>query len=259
MNDVKYKTFTAALAFAVWSGTTTAAPITIGAQNFGDVNDASDTDVNYGGSGIPTDPVAWSTFTDAAGNTLILGLGSHGRYGNPDPTNPSDNVYEGVTGLNNGGRAGALEGATWNFNWFAEVIPAENSTTTLADLGVELLYDFDPGAGTEESDHGVIPLSSFASQSDTPVFVSQSSQNATFGWLQPDSTFLAVTPDNFFDPFAPGEYTFALQSDVGDVGIQVNVSEVPLPAAAWLFLSAMGGLFGVKRWGRKRSAATATA
>jgi hypothetical protein len=239
-----------------WNDAASAASVTVGSQNFGDVNTASATEVTYGGNGIPTDPVAWSEFISAEG-TLILGLGSHGRYDNPDQDSVNG-VYEAVAGVNDGGSVNNGSGATWNFNWFVEFIPAGNSTTTLADLGVNLLYDFDPDADTPESEHGVIPLSSFAAQGADPL-VSQSSQNATFGWLQTGSGFLLTTPNNSFDPFAAGEYTFALQSNLGNVGIQVNVSPVPLPAAAWLFLSAIGGMFGVKRWGRKKSAATVTA
>jgi len=40
-----------------------------------------------------------------------------------------------------------------------------------------------------------------------------------------------------------------------DWKISIETAVVPLPAAAWLFVSALGGLFGVKRWKRERSGA----
>ena len=83
MKPFKIARTTPALALAgllAVSTTATAAPITIGSQNFDDVDDASSTTVDFNGSGIPTDPVAWSSFTDGDRNELILGLGTHGRH-----------------------------------------------------------------------------------------------------------------------------------------------------------------------------------
>lgn len=73
----------------------------------------------------------------------------------------------------------------------------------------------------------------------------------------PEAAFAAANP-----------YTFSILSGVATVtfkiddnpltdnrgGLTLSVSEVPLPAAAWLFLSALGGMAGIKRMKRSRSA-----
>ncbi|MEM7098681.1 MAG: VPLPA-CTERM sorting domain-containing protein [Pseudomonadota bacterium] len=51
------------------------------------------------------------------------------------------------------------------------------------------------------------------------------------------STDFEVNIFRAFDPGATGDIRFALTS----------ISAVPLPAAAWLFISALGGLFGIRK------------
>jgi len=98
----------------------------------------------------------------------------------------------------------------------------------------------------------VIDLSTLLAGVDPSALVTQSSQNATFGFLQPgNSTSVVTPPSTAFDPFAAGSYTFALRSNQGSVGIEMNV--VPLPAAGWMLLTAFGGLGLVAR--RRRKAA----
>ena len=222
-------------------------------QSFGDLNAATSTTVDFTGDGIPTDPSAIATFAGSNGDTLLLGLTAHQRFANPPLGNDGAGTYSAQAGANDGTPGNPGNRATWNFAWFAEVI-GENGST-LNDYGVTLLYDLDPGIGTDESDLGSWDIGASASAdpniSDT---LFQSSQNATFGFLANDFPgFISAPSFTAFDPFAAGQYSFALRSTLGEVAINVEVSPVPLPAAGWLLLSAFGGLGLVAR--RRRKAA----
>jgi len=225
-------------------------------DSFADLNAATTTDVTFTGSGIPTDPSAIRSFTNAAGDTLLLGLTAHQRFSeNPPLTNDGNGTFFATAGLNTPpSDPSGLQGATWNFAWFAEVKRGANSTATLADFALELLYDFDPGANTPVSDHGRLMSSTlefFGPDQDGLIY--QGSQNLAFNFLANDLPEFIIAPGGSFDPFAGGEYTFALRSNLGDVAIQVNVAPIPLPAAGWLLLTAVGGLGLAAR--RRRKAA----
>ncbi len=90
-------------------------------------------------------------------------------------------------------------------------------------------------------------------------------------WDGPDTAALVATPGGSMtidtDPTASQVDTFDLSS-LGEItsftitdtkfggiftlrGLEVQVTPVPLPAAAWLFMSALGGLVGARRMRRK--------
>ena len=55
----------------------------------------------------------------------------------------------------------------------------------------------------------------------------------------------------FTFPLGEGDYTFLIQdtgAETSDYHLSFEVSAVPLPAAAWLFISGLMGLFGLKRF-----------
>lgn len=214
-----------------------AAPVTPTFTDFGLLPGAT-----FGGSGIPNDRVAISTFSTSDGSSLTLGLAATERYSNQPVTDDGAGTYTALTGANNGTPGDGGTAAVWNFSFFAELTPGRFGTTdTLASLGVQLLYDLDPGQGTDRSDLGVINLG-LASGGSLLV---EDSQNATFAFLASGIPGF-VTPPTFssFDPNVTGEYSFVLASNLGDVAINVGV--VPLPAGALLLISALGG-FGLVR------------
>ncbi|MEM1346522.1 MAG: hypothetical protein AAGI34_18330, partial [Pseudomonadota bacterium] len=206
-----------------------AAPISPSFQTFGDLPQAT-----FGGSGIPTNPTAFSEFIDPnTGNGLLLGLSATQRFNNPAPTTDGAGTYF-VEPAFNDGFVGAALGAGWNFNFYVEV--TGSGSQTIADFEVALLYDLDAGVDTDESALGVIDLSLLTPTST----LEQGSQNATFAFLAGPAVPGLTPPGATFNPLAPGEYTFALQSSLGSVSIQVTA--VPLPTTALLLLAGLGGL-----------------
>jgi len=210
-----------------------AAPVVPGGSDaFGQLESMSGIDVDFGGSGIPTDSVVISTF--GFGNDQIrLGIAATQRFGSPAVTNDGVGTYSATTGESAPGVS------LWNFSFFAE------STGNLWDAGIKLYYDFDPAANTDISEMGVIQ--GFLGS------VSQDSQNLGFGFLDAGIPGFVIPPVfSSFDPFAAGEYSFRLEASNGQgVAMNVNVSPVPLPAALPLLLGALGGMGFVARRRRK--------
>lgn len=223
-------TLAAAAALCVTAAGAMAAPVTPVAPMFGDVQTATATPVTFGGMGIPTDRSAFGTFTAMNGDQLILGLAAHQRFSNPALADDGAGTYTAGAGANDGtpGSMVGTIGATWNFAFFVEVID-NGGGSAMGDFGTSLLYDLDPGAGTDDADHGTIALGALgAAGMLNPI---EGSQNANFGFLTVPAP--GLTPPAFapFDPNAPGEYTFALRSTLGEVAIQVNVVSASEPGA----------------------------
>ncbi len=244
MNKTALRAGLAMIASVSLSAAANAAPIGPTFQTFGDLQNATSTSVTFSGSGIPTNPAAYSVFTAGNGDELVLGLIATPRFSNPTPTNDGAGTYTATAGLN-GGRA------TWNFSYFAEIID-NGGGSTFADFNTVLLYDLDPGVDTDEADLGVIDFG--ASPGVNPI---QDSQNATFGFLASGIPGL-VTPPSFtpFNANVGGEYTFAFRSTLGDVAINVNVVPTPEPAALALIGAGVLAL-GATRIRRRSANATA--
>ena len=182
----------------------------------------------FGGSGIPNDAVATTTFTVGAA-TVTLGLTAHQRFFNPALTNDGAGTFFADPGSNFGGPGdpSATEGALWNFAYFVGV---ENGTLAdLAGLDLAMRYDADPSGGT---DFGTIDLDFFAGLNPTGTTL-EDSQNLLFGYLY--APFLFITPPGgSFDANAAGVYSFELAAGSNLVSIDVVVGEVPEPAAIGL-------------------------
>lgn len=258
-----------AMALIVSMGTTgaaNAAPIVPGSQSFEDFPGA-----NFGGSGIPTDPTAFSVFTDPnTGDILTLALSATQRFNNPALGNDGAGTYSAVAGQNDGtpGSTSGTLGTTWNFNWFIGITGPEitndndiganaifaSPTSTIESFGISLLYDMDPGVGTSDTELGVLTAAALSNAAlNGTTILSQNSQNLDFGFLASDIAGFIVAPAiGGFNPLAGGEYSFALRSDLGEVAINVNVTSVPAPAALPLFGIGLGTMLLFSRMkGRK--------
>ncbi len=205
-------------------------------------------EATFSGSGIPNHSVAITSFVDGA-NTITLGLTATQRFGEPPVTNDGAGTFTAQAG----GFPGMPTLARWNFDYFVKIVGGG----TLADYAINLLYDLDPGAGTDESAHGVWDLSA----SFPTDVLNQDSQNLGFGFLAAGFPPFVIAPGfGPFDPTAAGEYTFALRvsslggSPLGESAIQVNT--VPEPISASLFgIGALGlAIGGARRRRRKQTA-----
>ncbi len=153
----------------------------------------------------------------------------------------------------------SFEGALWNFNYYVSLTLGNFSL-----LQFDLVYDFNPASGNDESTHGTLNLNvqagieaAIAGGFTDPAEIAgelddiipgltetQGSQNLLFSFLgSPVLGYVAPpVPAGSFDPNVPGEYTFALvasNNDVSEVArsaIRVLVDdvddnrEVPVPA-----------------------------
>ena len=207
-----------ASAFAV------ADPVQVQFDTFANLSGAT-----FGGSGIPTNPTAITTF-----GSLTLGLSATQRFVGPNLGNNGAGTF-----FANPGVAGTPARATWNFNYYIN-----DSAQVLAANGLtyQLLYDFNPGVATDSSDLGVL---SFAG---TNVNTLQGSQNLSFNFL----TLGANAPSGSFDPLANGQYSFALIAfdgarEVARSAIQVNVGQVPEPGVFALLGLGLTGLLMARR------------
>jgi hypothetical protein len=216
MNDMKRTNLLLGLACGTLALAVTvkAAPIVPTYTTFGTLSGAT-----FGGSGIPNDAVAIWTSSDG---TVTLGLTAHQRYSeNPPVINNGAGDFYAVKGGDTYSSHPNPAYARWNFGWYAL---NRGSSTNIVDL----LYDFDPAARTEETAHGVLRY--VLPPDSTPY---QDSWNLGMSFLASPATFpggFLIPPAGSFNPNVPGEYTFALilrdyQSgqELGRTAIRVNV------------------------------------
>lgn len=228
-----------------------AAPISPTFDTFGTLPGAT-----FGGTGIPNNAVAITRIT-SGGYNITLGLTAHGRFFNPPLTNDGAGTFFASPGANFGNPSpppnpSTILGATWNFAFYVEL--GINSQPAR----LELLYDFDPGYFTDETNHGRIvgniPL--------LPGTVLQDSYNNMFAFLSIPAVgplFSVIPPPTVFDPNANGSYTFALRAYdlsgnlLGQSAIRVNVGDVVIPEPATLatFGLAAAGVLVMRRLRRK--------
>lgn len=155
-----------------------AAPVSPTYDRFGTLLAAT-----FGGSGIPNNAVAVTSFE----NGLTLGLTAHQRYVGPNLANDGAGTFFAPDGVSQQSPSPANPFALWNFAYY---VGGLDSTS----YSVHLLIDRDPAAGTDQSAHIGGALSA-----QTPR---QDSWNLGMDFLEVGKAF---------DPFAAGEYTFALR------------------------------------------------
>lgn len=234
------RSITRALLVATVTGvlTANAGPIVPTFTTFGTLPDAT-----FGGSGIPNDAVAITTYDDGK---VILGLTAHQRYFNPPVGNNGAGDFYAVKGGDTYSSPPQPSYARWNFAFYA-------LNTSGSHMYLDLLYDFDPAVATDEAAHG--KLSVLFPSVSKPEDAWQNSWNLGMGFLSVAAIgpgFVLTPPSGSFNPNVPGEYTFALvlRNNLGEVArtaIRVNV----LPdsgATAVLLALAVVGLARLRHW-----------
>lgn len=239
----------AALALIGSATALSAAPVTP-TGTFGDLQTATTGTVSFTGSGIPTAGAAISSGSVSTA-AFAFGILATPRYSSPGYVANGDGTFDALTGDSTGGTP---VGATWNFSFYAEIFDsATTDPLTIDDMGLQLYYDFDPGAATDIADHGVIDLSAFIAAFAPGSPAVEGSQNPTFGFLGTSAGSITAPP-LAFDRFAEGEYTFSMRSSLTgtEASILVNVANaapIPLPAGLPLLLAGLGGLALMRRRG----------
>ncbi len=204
------------------------------------------------GSGIPADD--FTVATNARSGESVA-LKARGRD-TGQPISLSGTTYTVLAGSDLSGN-----NPWWFFDW--QFTPGTSATSS-TNYGLKLEVDFDPTAGTSfvvldfpvlgvwDTTDGFFTNPGGGAWSDdtVPYVYSQSWQLEYAFWGQS------------FDRDAPGTYQIRLSAYDLSTGeayasteITAQVVAVPLPPAAWLGLSLLGGLAGVGRLRRRRAQA----
>jgi hypothetical protein len=214
----------------------------------------------WGGSGIPNDAVAVAKQIVNGNTTITIAMSATGRYQNPQPThNGLVPIYTVGAGSNCGiatdpvNCPSADQGALWNWNYYVAVTNINGATKSIKDYQIDIWYDFDPTGPVAEPDTaGLGRINVTQGVGLATVNLLQGSENLLFGWMAGLPAYTHVTPPaGSFNPNATGNYQFMLtvsnlsQSVPYDT-VAMEVQVVPVPAAVWLFGSALG-LVGLMR------------
>lgn len=205
----------------------------------------------WGGSGIPNDAVAVAKQFVNGSTTITIAMAATGRYSNPATTNDGNGVYFAGAGSNDGLDGGGHSvGATWNWNYYISVVGGGKS---IKDYQIDIWYDLDPtGPIVDPDTAGLGRINVTQAVGSYVVNLAEDSQNLMFDYLAGIPAYAHVTPPGgLFNPNATGNYQFLLtvknlSGTVPYDSVAMEVQVVPVPAAVWLFGSALG-LVGVMR------------
>jgi hypothetical protein len=208
-------------------------------------------DATWGGTGIPNDAVAAAKTIVDGDTTIRIAMNATGRYSNPQLSNSGTGVFYAGAGSNTGGNNESLTtGALWNFNYFIDIV--SGSGKVLTDYQIDLWYDFNP-AGPNSCctlPTGRINVTNaLLFLGDPNSVLEEGSENLLFSYLASNAAPIITAPGGLFNPNALGNYQFALTVTNGFFPVEsvaMEVQVVPVPAAVWLFGSALG-LVGIMR------------
>ena len=214
-------------------------------------NFAAFPDATWAGSGIPNDAVAASKQIIDGDTTIRIAMNATGRYSNPVVTNNGAGTFYAGPGSNTGGNnESPTTGALWNWNYFMDI--TSGSGKVLSDYQIDIWYDFNPAGPTpccSTAGLGRINVTALLLANAPLLTISQGSENLLFNYLAVGLPGFITPPGGAFNPNVAGTYQFAITVATGgfpldSVAMQVQV--IPVPAAVWLFGSALG-LVGVMR------------
>ncbi|TFG84952.1 MAG: hypothetical protein E4H19_09420 [Chromatiales bacterium] len=211
---------------------------------------------SFGGTGIPNNAVAASKQIIDGNTTITIAMNATERYSNPVVGNNSAAVFYATPGQNCGiatdpvGCPSATQGALWNWNYYIDIV--SGSGKVLADYQIDIWYDLNPAGPTaccSTAGLGRIDVTAALLAFNPGSVLEQGSENLLFNYLNVGSPPYVIAPGGAFNPNALGNYQFAITVSSGSFpldSVAMEVQVIPVPAAAWLFGSALG-LFGVMR------------
>jgi hypothetical protein len=208
----------------------------------------------FGGSGIPNDSVAAAKQIVQGTDTITIALNATQRFSNPPLTDNGAGIFYATKGSNCGvdtdpvGCPSLNQGALWNFNYYIDVAGGGN----IEDYQIDIYYDFDPAAGTPLGSLGRIDVTAALILNSATATRVEDSQNLLFGFLASGVAGYVFQPGGAFNPNVNGNYQFLITVSDPNFGVPldtvaIEVQVVPVPAAAWLFGSALGLLAWVRR------------
>lgn len=219
----------------------------------------------FGGDGIPADAVQIATYDLGNSDVLTLGITATPRFSAPKVGNDGAGTFTVKTGTTTSGSG--LLGSTWNFSFFIGLTDSAGGDieASIESLGLQLLYDFNPGVSTPTNELGVLsypvlPLLSTVTNetpgdASSPIVKLEGSQNLLFGYLANDAAGFIQSPTfSTFNAMVNGEYSFQLNATniLGQTGgVAITVNAVPIPGAAPLFLSVLAAAGAYRRFKTK--------
>jgi len=211
---------------------------------------------NFGGTGIPNDAVAASKQIIDGDTIITIAMNATERYSNPPVGDNGAAIFYATPGQNCGvatdpiGCPSANQGALWNWNYYIGI--TSGSGKVLKDYQIDIWYDLNPAGPTaccSVAGLGRIDVTAALLAFNPGSVLEQGSENLLFNYLNVGSPPYIIAPGGAFDPNALGNYQFAITVSTGGFpldSVAMEVQVIPVPAAAWLFGSALG-LFGVMR------------
>ncbi len=203
----------------------------------------------FGRKGIPNSEAAISSQLSNGSPLTTAAMSTAQQHSSPALTNAGASVYFPQAGwyLGDAGQ-GSSKDTLWNFN---DHINIDGTGAALADYQIDLIYDVGPALDGGSAAVGSINVTNKILSTPTMQYGSKNPMPHSLAKDYPDIVNVSGGP---LDPNTTVKYNSGIQTAQNDWGMESIATDrqvVPLTAAAWLFGSAMLGLFGVAR--RKRA------
>ncbi len=219
-------------------------PHSVAAAPVHDTFDPLDADT-VGSAGIPNGEAAISSQLSNGSPLITVAMSTAQQHSNPALTNAGASAYFAQAGsyLGDTGQRSS-EYTLWNFNDHMNI---DSTAAALADYQIDLVYDVGPAFDGGSATVGSINVTNEILSTPT---LQHGSKNPISHFLAADYPDIVNASGGTFDPNSAAEYNSGIQAAQADWGMEniaTDMQVVPLTAAAWLFGSAMLGLFGVAR------------